>query len=147
MTLSASDHGAPAMSSSTSPPISSLSRGALALALGVFLAALSAVFIFYFQPDFFGSGFEGSSGYMAVFVYTPLVALALSPICWVLLRRAGPLTVLLLWFVLAFVTGWFIGLFSWLLCGWLAWRMAQLWREQEQQGLSARSLWVPGEDD
>ena len=135
------------MSSFIASPISPLSRGALALALGVFFAALSAVVIFYFQPDFFGSGFEGSSGFMAMFVYTPIVALVLVPICWVFLRRAGPLTVLLLWFVLAFVTGWFIGLFSWLLCGWLAWRMVQLWREYQQQGLSVRALWVSGGDD
>ncbi|WP_370679220.1 hypothetical protein [Comamonas sp. GB3 AK4-5] len=135
------------MSSSISPPISSLSRGALALALGVFLAAASAIFIFFFQPDFFGSGFEGSSGYMAMFVYTPLVALALAPICWVLLRRAGPLTVLLQWFVLVFLIGWFIGLVGWVLCGWLAWRMARLWREQTQQGLSVRALWVSSGHD
>lgn len=97
-----SEHPAPPRSPSR------LSSIALSVLLGLLLSAITAILIRQLVPDFFGSCFEGSCGYMALFLFTPAMTLILSPLLWLLVRRRGPLSHLILWFLILFIGGFFV---------------------------------------
>ena len=116
----------------------------LAASLALLCAIVLIAVLPQIVPGIFGTCFEGSCGYMAVFVFTPITMLVLTPIWWMLLPRAGSLTLLGLWFLLLLVIGFLIlpkvvwagGLLG------MAWLMVQHWRQHVQQGLPVRDLFV-----
>ncbi|MDR0781192.1 MAG: hypothetical protein LBF16_10935 [Pseudomonadales bacterium] len=119
----------------TSPPVAQ--RLALAAALSLLIAIVLVIVIPQFEPGFFGSNFEGASGYAALFIFTPGVVLVLTPILVLLLRYASPLICLALWFLVQLVLGFFfrlifgywLGTALWL--GGLAalsWKIIKQWR-------------------
>ena len=112
----------------------------MALFTGLMLAGI----ILFFDAGFFGSCFEGSCGYMAMFIFAPAVALVALPIWWILLRQSGPMTLLILWFVLMLTVGFVIFIKVLWLCGlaglgWLMWRQ---WQQHTQHGLATRDLFI-----
>lgn len=120
----------------TSP--SMMHRVALAVMLSLVVAIVSAIVIPQFEPGFFGSNFEGSSGYMAMFIFVPAVMLVLTPILVIFLRNAGQLSRLGLWFLVQLVLGFFF--FTLIFGHWLgnalwlgglialSWKIAKQWR-------------------
>ncbi|MCX8997067.1 hypothetical protein NOF55_08095 [Rhizobiaceae bacterium BDR2-2] len=112
------------------------------------LAALSALFLALviplFAPGFFGSCFEGSCGYMALFVFTPVATLALTLVWWMALRRAGPLTCLILCFLLLLAAGYFIFPTAlWLLgLAILLGSMVHLWWGHRDKGGNIRDILI-----
>jgi hypothetical protein len=74
-------------------------RALLSLALAFVIALVGTVIARALDPTVFGSCFEGSCGYAAMLVAL-LGTLVLAPVLWIGLRRAGPLSQLLLGFVL-----------------------------------------------
>ncbi len=106
-----------------------IQQGLLSLLLAVVFAFVLAMVIPVFVPDFFGSCFEGSCGYAALFIFAPAATLVLTPVWWVALRRAGPLTCLILWFVLLVVSYFILGTALWLIglaalsCSWSGYGM------------------------
>ena len=82
-----------------------MQRVALAVALSLLVAIVLAMGIPQFKPGFFGSDFEGSSSYMATFIFVPAVTIVLSPILVFSLRKAGQLFCLGLWFLVQLVLG------------------------------------------
>lgn len=82
-----------------------MQRVALAVAISFLIAFFLAVVIPKFKHGFFGSDFEGSSGYMAMFIFVPAVMLGLTPILFFFLRKASQLSCLWLWFLVQLVLG------------------------------------------
>ena len=121
-----------------------IGRVCLVLCMALVTAIAIAATIPLFEPDFFGSCFEGSCGYMAMFVFAPIATLVLVPVWWLILRRAGPLTSLILWFLLLFVVGHFIFVTVIWLAGLavLLFLMIQCWQQNKRAGLAIRSLFV-----
>ena len=75
-------------------------RALLSLALAFVIALAGTVIARALDPTVFGSCFEGSCGYAAM-----LIALLGTLVLWVVLRRARPLSQLLLGFVLFALIG------------------------------------------
>lgn len=82
-------------------------RALLSLSLAFVLALAATAIARALDPTVFGSCFEGSCGYAAMLVAL-LITLVLAPILWVLLRRAGPVSRLLLGIVLFALIGLFL---------------------------------------
>jgi hypothetical protein len=80
----------------------------LAAALALLIAVVLVIVIPRFEPGFFGSNFEGGSGYMAGFIFTPAVVLVLTPILTFVLRYASALVCLCLWLLVHAVLGFFL---------------------------------------
>ncbi len=91
-------------------------RALLSLALAFVIALVGTVIAKALDPTVFGSCFEGSCGYAAMLVAL-LGTLVLAPVLWIGLRRAGPLSQLLLGFVLFALIGHFIMPFELWLAG------------------------------
>ena len=83
-------------------------RALLSLALAFAIALVGTVIARALDPTVFGSCFEGSCGYAAMLVAL-LGTLVLAPVLWIGLRRAGPLSQLLLGFVLFALIGGLLG--------------------------------------
>lgn len=113
-------------------------RLVLAVALALTIALFLVVVIPQIKPNFFGSHFEGESGYMAMFIFTPAVMLVLIPLLVVWLRKVSQFVWLGLWCFVQLVLGlfFFYAIFGLWLGGalWLAglgvllWKMFKLWR-------------------
>lgn len=116
----------------------------LAVVIAFISAFMLAMLLHLFDPDAFGSCFEGGCGYAAMFGFVPVATFALAPIWWFCLRRAGPLSRLILWFLLLFVAGHFIlaPLISLPGLAGLLWMMVRLWRENNKRGQPINDLFV-----
>ncbi len=91
-------------------------RALLSLALAFVIALVGTAIARALDPTVFGSCFEGSCGYAAMLVAL-LGTLVLAPVLWIGLRRAGPLSQLLLGFMLFALIGHFIMPFELWLAG------------------------------
>ena len=119
---------------------SMIQRVALAVVLSLSISIVLAAVIPQLKPGFFGSTFEGASGYMAAFIFVPAVTLILVPVLVFFLRKAGQLFYLGLWFLVQLVPGFvFFNLFfgDWLgnslwLGGliFLTWEISKQWRSR-----------------
>ena len=74
----------------------------LAIGLSIFSALTS---VFFIPPDTFGSCFEGGCGYIALFVVVPITTLVILPLSWLLIKRLGDLTRILLWLPIVMLLG------------------------------------------
>jgi hypothetical protein len=79
-------------------------RALLSLALAFVIALAGTVIARALNPTVFGSCFEGSCGYAAMLIAL-LGTLVLAPVLWIVLRRARPLSQLLLGFMLFALIG------------------------------------------
>lgn len=79
-----------------------LSTPVLSIGLAVFSALVAVSLV---PAETFGSCFEGGCGYMALFIVAPLTALVLLPLCWLLVRRLGALSRIILWLPVAMLLG------------------------------------------
>ena len=86
---------------------SMIERLALAVALSLLVALFLAIVLPQLKPGIFGSDFEGSSGYMAIFIFVPAVTLVLTPILFLSLRKASRFACLCFWFLVQLVFGFF----------------------------------------
>ncbi len=91
-------------------------RALLSLAFAFVIALVGTVIAKALDPTVFGSCFEGSCGYVAMLVAL-LGTLVLAPVLWIGLRRAGPLSQLLLGFALFALIGHFVMPFALWLAG------------------------------
>lgn len=79
-----------------------LSVPVLSIGLALFSALVGVSLI---PAESFGSCFEGGCGYMALFIVAPLTTLGLLPLFWLLVRRLGPLSRIILWLPVTVVLG------------------------------------------
>ena len=85
------------------------------LAIGLSICcALAAVLLI--PPETFGSCFEGSCGYVALFIVAPLTMLLFLPVSWFLIKRLGNVSKVILWLPIAM----FLGTVIWgVVMGWI----------------------------
>ena len=76
--------------------------------------ALAAVL--FIPPETFGSCFEGSCGYVGLFIVAPLTMLMFLPVSWLLIKRLGNVSKIILWLPIAM----FLGTVIWgVVMGWV----------------------------
>ncbi|MFT4182090.1 MAG: hypothetical protein QM636_09245, partial [Rhizobium sp.] len=90
------------------------------------------------SPEIFGSCFEGSCGYAALYLFTPVATVLTAVAWWFVLRRAGLLVHLVLWFLFLLAGGYFVlDLFVWVasLTG-LLWAILEVVLKRQASSLS-----------
>ncbi len=80
----------------------------LALAMGLATALFMMAILALVNPEIFGSCFEASCGYVALYFLAPIATVFAAVAWWFVLSRVGLLVHLLLWFVFVLVVGYFV---------------------------------------
>ncbi|KTT74674.1 hypothetical protein [Sphingomonas endophytica] len=115
----------------------------LSLLLAFVLSLAGTAIANAIEPGVFGSCFEGGCGYAALLVAL-LGTVVLAPFVWLALRRAGPLSRLLLGFMLFALTGHFVVTFALWLAGLvvLAYAMLRVRRRARAEDSPARAMFI-----
>lgn len=118
-------------------------RALLSLMLAFVIMLAATAIAKTIDPGIFGSCFEGACGYAAMLVVF-LGTLVLAPVLWFALRRAGPLSRLLLGFLLFALIGRFVLTFELWLLGLAAFVYAtvRLIRRARADGCPPRTLFL-----